>query len=210
MKGDTLKSTEPDVPTIIPAASERRDFVRIKDEISLCYKYMDKGVNGFSNDSSTNLRSSELLEINNQLDPLLMRLQDRPSGLGKALVLVNRKLNLALESMCALEPLEEGMTEISTKVSLSASGMSFYCDSAPPDEAEEKKARVKLILQLEPSGTRFHCLAKIVRCEESVRHEMGFKLAVIFTDFTDKEQEVLIQHVVRRQAELFRAEKYDR
>lgn len=204
MKGDILKPTEQDVPTIIPAASERRSYVRIKDKLSLCYKYIDAGDEGFACETNTNLRNSELLEINNHLDPLLMRLQDRPSGLGKALALVNRKLNLVLESMHALEPLEEGMKTICTKVSLSASGMSFYCDSAPPDE---KKTSVKLILQLEPSGTRFHCLAKVVRCETSTRHGMGFKLAVFFTDFTDKEQELLIQHVVRRQAVLFRAEK---
>lgn len=185
-----------------PDADDRRSFVRINDTINLHYRYLkENDLLPVSEAVGRNKANSELQTINNQLEPLLMRLQDRSGGMVKALSLINQKLNLVLAATHRLEKADDGMRAITTPVTLSANGISFYCDEEPP----QKKGLIQLAISLESFGVYLDCLGKVVRWEQSAP-SARYKIAVIFTELAHHDQEMLIQYVVKRQMELHRAQ----
>ena len=100
-----------------------------------------------------------------------------------------------------LEKADEGMLAISSASTLSANGISFYCDEEPP----KKNGLIQLAISLESFGVYLDCIGKVVRWEPSASSGR-YKIAVIFTELENHDQEILIQYVVRRQMELHRAQ----
>ena len=185
-------------------ADDRRSFVRINDTVNLHYRYLkDDNLSpaAVSVAEGRNKANSELQAINNQLEPLLMRLQDRSGGMVKALSLINQKLNFVLAATHRLEKADDGMRAITTPATLSANGISFYCDEEPPI----KNGLIQLAVSLESFGVYLDCVGKVVRWEPSAS-SARYKIAVIFTQLASHDQEMLIQYVVRRQMELHRAQ----
>lgn len=181
---------------------DRREFVRINETMTLHYRYVDfrRDVgNMVALAREKNSVSSELQEINHQLEPLLLRLQDRPGAMVKALALMNRKLDQLMAVTNRLEKAEQGLSAISTPVTLSANGISFYCDELPA----KKNTPIQLSLCLKSIGVYFDCFGKVLRWEER-EGEGRHKVAVIFEQLEEQDQEILIQYVVKRQMELHR------
>ena len=181
---------------------ERRGFVRINDTVSLHYRYLDNAEKEplLVASQGRNKIGTELREINNQLEPLLMRLQDRSGAMVRALSLLNRKLDHVLAVTHRLEKAESGMKSITTPATLSANGISFYCDDLPP----HKNGLIQLTLSLASFGAYLDCIGKVARWEQSTTVSGRHKVAVIFVHQSDEDQEMLIQYVVRRQMELHR------
>lgn len=199
---ETLDGKTPSPESSQPDADDRRSFVRINDTINLHYRYLEEsGLLPVSEAGGRNKANSELQAINNQLEPLLMRLQDRRGGMVKALSLINQKLNLVLAATHRLEKADDGMQALTTPVTLSANGISFYCDEEPP----QKNGLIQLAIALESFGVYLDCLGKVVRWEQNVP-SARYKIAVIFTELAHHDQEMLIQYVVKRQMELHRAQ----
>ena len=181
---------------------DRRSFVRINDTVHLHYRYLEEQELPSEPfiPEGRNKVSSELQTINNQLEPLLMRLQDRSGGMVRALALINQKLNHVLAATHRLEKAEDGMKAITTPATLSANGISFYCDDLPL----QKNGLIQLAISLESFGVYLDCIGKVVRWQSSSVESGRHKIAVIFTRQTKHDQEMLIQYVVRRQMELHR------
>lgn len=200
----TLDGNAPSPVGSQPDADDRRSFVRINDTVNLHYRYLkddDLSPAAVSVAAGRNKANSELQAINNQLEPLLMRLQDRSGGMVKALSLINQKLNFVLAATHRLEKADDGMRAITTPATLSANGISFYSDDEPP----KKNGLIQLAISLESFGVYLDCVGKVVRWEPSVS-SARYKIAVIFTQLASHDQEMLIQYVVRRQMELHRAQ----
>ncbi|MBL4607837.1 MAG: PilZ domain-containing protein [Pseudomonadales bacterium] len=200
----TLDESSPSPVEKQPAEDERRSFVRINDTLNLHYRYLDENSSPPAAalvPDERNRANSELQAINNQLEPLLMRLQDRRGGMARALSLINKKLDFVLAATHRLEKADDGMCAITTPVTLSANGISFYCDEEPP----KKNGLIQLAISLESFGVYLDCIGKVARWEPSVVSGR-YKIAVIFTQLANHDQEILIQYVVKREMELHRAQ----
>lgn len=186
---------------------ERRRFVRISDLMTFRYHFLgndDIETEVFSTDAvqSNNIGRS-LIQINNQLDPLIYRLQDKNRELYEVVRLLNSKLNLLAESSVDTELDHPGAVTCTRAVSLSACGMAFQC---PVNPNVNDMAWIELVL--EPSASRLVCKGQVVRCERLNSEDVLVALA--FVGLHAEDQEILIQHVVRRQASILREQRRKR
>ena len=187
--------------------SERRKFVRISDVMTFRYHILgdhDLDAEACSEKiaESSNVGRS-LMQLNNQLEPLLFQAKGKQRELFEVLRLLNSKINLIADATLNIEQEQPGAISCSGMVSISACGISFYCS-----ESAAVNDLVWLELTLEPSAIHIVCTGQVVRCERIDAKQT--LLALDFVHLHDADREVLIQYVVRRQAAFLRERRRER
>ncbi len=186
---------------------ENRRFFRVQDEISLVFTQVDaEYIQKNFSEVAEHLDDGSLgaaLEVLNQESLLILgRIERASSDLAEYLKIVENKINLVAQSIIrennalAKAPLRH--------VSLSASGLE--CES---EVAHNKGELLKIELLLPSSLAAIVCYAHIVYYRENTLEDKKhpFIIGMEFSHIREKDREIIIKHVVKRQMQQIRENK---
>ncbi len=176
---------------------ERRRYFRITDQVSITYCVLgggDTAVTGMNLSTPTTL----FIQLENQINASLETLKMVQPQVHELFALFNRKINLAFSLDETLtEPVAEQQKR-SQQVNISACGIAF-----PTNEQLQVNDRILLDMTLFPSNIGLKLVAVVIACD--VLHEPvgedGFIVRADFEGISSSEQEVLVQHVIKRQTQ---------
>ena len=188
---------------------ENRRFFRVADEISMIFKQVDAEYikNNFS-DVAEHLEGGSLgaeLELLNQECLLVLgRIERLSADLAEYLKIIDHKISLIAQALIkesntlAKKPLRH--------VNLSASGLE--CESSM---AHNKGELLEIELLLPSSFAAIICYGHIVYCRDSTLEHKNhpFLIGMEFTHIREKDREIIIKHVVKRQMQQIRDNKED-
>jgi len=176
-------------------AQERRRYFRITDQVAISYRLLndtDDAVTGVNMNSPTAL----IVQLENQITASLEALRSVQPQVHQLLELYNRKINLMLSLDETLsEPVSE-QEKRSQQVNLSACGIAF-----PSPEQLRPNQKILMDLTLFPSNICLKMVAVVIGCDP-LKEPIGEDCYITradFVDITNSEQEVLVQHVIKRQ-----------
>ncbi len=178
---------------------ERRRFFRIDDTLELyCEALSDEQVR----DTAATMQPTEAQDVlagfDRQIQTVIEAARVQAPAVANLAEMLNRKLNYVISTLGISEELVERMAFRARHVNLSACGIGFDSDTA-----YETGQRVRLEMRLQPNNLHLVVLAKVVACERLVdgRDGLDYNLRLNFTDMSSADQELLIQHIVRRQGQ---------
>jgi hypothetical protein len=184
------------MPTI---GDDRRQYFRIEDTVGLHYEILTEReaeirLASFAQekfDSPGRLQNAE-----RQLQLLIDKLRIQHPEFAEAIELLNIKFNLLKESQIETA-LEYGTQSFIRKVNISASGISF------DDESKiEIGRRMYMNITLLPSDLHVQTMGLVVDCLPSEINEDEWSIQVEFYGLKPSEEELMVQHVVKRQGRL--------
>lgn len=176
--------------------SERRRFFRINDKVGVAYRVLtDEEANTHQTGGSNPVDTLSLLSrYENTIEQLLPQL---PSPVMKELFTnLNNKINCIIAQLELDSRLIRDVAHRIREVNISACGMAFVCEEAV---AEGKLLSLDMVLR--PEGNHIATYGKVLDC---VPHDSGFYLRLNFLALSPHDQEVLIQHIVKRQGTIIR------
>lgn len=188
------------------SAVERRRYFRIKDRVAV--KYCLVSEQDYADAVTTMLESRPgLMGVANtfaastrQIAPTVRRIRELHPELCRYLAMVNEKLDMLAR---AFSIAESKMADWPTqRVCLSAGGIAF--------DAQASLAvgtRLKVTLVLFPSLVHIIALGSVVQSRTSADEAVNHRIAVEFTDITEEDRELLIQHIVQRESQRLRARR---
>ncbi len=182
---------------------ERRRFFRIDDTLGVAYRLLSEA------ELSEQPRAEQapadifalLARLDTQLEHSLATLRVKQPPVAEVLDTLNKKLNTVIHQLEADNHLVRRLAQKVQEVNISACGMAFVCD-----EQIEAGRVLGLELALKPSNLHIHTRARVVACEP-VDDGAGYYLRLDFSDISDTDQEVLIQHIVKRQSSIIRKDR---
>jgi len=182
--------------TILKPNQERRRYFRVTDLVGLRYQFLSQDEQALAIQAKPNSRKDLLKQIDNEVLANLALIQTAQPEVHRLLDLLNQKVNLALGN----DDVEEDELDVNgniCSVNLSACGLAF-----PTNKPATLNQYISLELTLYPNNTRLTLLAAAISCdryeEESERNK--YIVRADFVDISDANQEVLVQHVIKRQA----------
>jgi hypothetical protein len=179
----------------------RRRYFRIVDSLGVSYRIIKQG-NHEEVDAENNISTLSVLNHHNTLIQEQLALVETTAPETAALI---DQLNKKIDAILMMLELDNLMTQHAChrvdEASISASGIAF-----PIDEPLAPNAIIELDLLLRPSAKHVVAMGQIISCERIPNAE-GYYLRVEFTEMSDMNREVLIQHIVQRQGVLLRALK---
>ena len=182
--------------TLLKPTQERRRYFRVTDLVGLRYQFLSQDEQALAIQAKPNSRKDLLKQIDNEVLANLALIQSSQPEVHRLLDLLNQKINLALGND------ESEKNEIDAdgnicSVNLSACGLAF-----PANKPASLNQYISLELTLYPNNIRLTLLAAAISCdryeEESERNK--YIIRADFVDISDANQEVLVQHVIKRQA----------
>ncbi|MBV1876497.1 MAG: PilZ domain-containing protein [Pseudomonadales bacterium] len=183
---------------------ERRRYFRIEDTIGLAYQHLTN--------SEALVREEELKRVDysapnrvhvveRQLQMAIDKLRVQSPDIAAAIDLLNIKVNSLKDDLKGDGTMSQNLSEMK-KVSISACGVSF--------DSEDKMAvgaKLDMDLKLVPTDLHVFTLGEVVSVEDST--DAGCLVSVDFYGMTTEDEELLVQHVVKRQGKLLGASRGD-
>ncbi len=182
-----------------PGITERRRYFRLDDEIRLRFQTVTEEqmqAPAASLFPSTDLRSA-LASFDTQIEYLLSELRLKEPLVTELIAQLNRKYQYLADQVIADKVKVNGETHHLIKVNISACGLSMVMP-----ELIDVNSNLHLDMILLPGNQRVACFGSVVACE--TLGEGGYRWRIDFRQLSEKEQELLIQHLVRRQTQLRR------
>jgi hypothetical protein len=184
-----------------PVQAERRRFYRIDDSVALTYRLVPEDdlqdiLEGFEDGLPNRFTlHANFVATSHQMRKLLEQISDEAPHVGAYLEALNRKLDL-LAKLIAVQSTEVP-DRPTRRVNLSAGGMAFH---APDPLPRESTLEIKLVLF--PSYIGILTYATVVDChrDESAQADFPYRVGVDFTHIREPDREVLVRHVLRKQA----------
>lgn len=122
--------------------------------------------------------------------------------------LYNQKINLAFGHGLADKTQDTEFSIRACQVNLSACGIAFPCAEFAP-----LNQHIAIDLTLYPNNLRLQLLAAVIACDDiddtngDVDREHAYLVRADFVHITDADQELLVQHIIRRQAQQLSEER---
>ncbi|MCG8614145.1 MAG: PilZ domain-containing protein [Pseudomonadales bacterium] len=179
------------------SAQERRRFFRVSDQVAIRYKiFAADDPKVFLDNVNTGASAVNLLE--NQIADALSKVRTTHPVLLEVLELFNQKINMMFinDGMCDVHAQPRELKE----VSLSACGMAF---TVPGSVSLGQKVALDMLLF--PSYVNL-LLQGLVVSSEPVEDGASL-LRVDFTEVSEIHQELLVQHVIKRQSSELKARR---
>ncbi len=181
---------------------ERRRFYRINDKVSLNYRVIQPGDLQKELDR-TSRKQKELAELRNaalaidaRLDVINSQLQNDNPVLAEILALFQRKMALH-EAMLGVDDYDESAFSQAREINLSASGLAFDAET-PLKEGTS----LKLELVTYPEHHYISVFASVVNCQALKNDRAsGYRVAVDFRSISDEDEEKIVHHIFKKQAE---------
>tara|TARA_R110001592_G_scaffold356543_2_gene658664 strand:+ start:35150 stop:35737 length:588 start_codon:yes stop_codon:yes gene_type:complete len=182
--------------TILKSNHERRRYFRVTDLVGLRCQFLSQDEQALAIQAKPSSLKDLLTQIDNEVLASLAIIQSGQPEVYRLFDLLNQKINLALGSDKNQEENLETSSDVCS-VNLSACGLAF-----PSDKPAALNQYISLELTLYPNNVRLTLLAAAIACdryeEESERNK--YIIRADFADISDANQEVLVQHVIKRQS----------
>ena len=172
---------------------ERRRFFRIDDEMAVFFIQIEGDVKEHELEAM-DVNQEYHLTLEMKIRQAMVEVRSASPKIAQVLDLMNQKINLlrASEELLHSEP-------VLKKVNISACGVAFSWHEDIP-----VKQKIMLSLYLQPNHelirTPAHVVGVVANEDEETAAEEPYLLRIDFEDINHSLQEVLIQHVVQRQA----------
>lgn len=179
--------------------SERRRFFRINDRVGVAYRVLTEAeANSRQEQDAQPADTQSLLARYEQtIDQLLPQVES--ALVAELLGTLNKKLNCIIAQLELDSQLVRDLAHKVREVNISACGMAFVAE-----EAVMPGKILSLDLLLRPEGTQLATYGQVLSCEKT---DEGHYLRINFISLSPFDQEVLIQHIVRRQGWLIREQR---
>jgi len=184
---------------------ERRRFFRIDDTLGVAYrKLTEEELEAYDGDQLCPVDAMNLIaSYDTKIASLLSQLQPRDPLVAEILESLNGKINAISNQLDLDNELVQRVAHKLQEVNISACGMSLFID-----EALKPGDSISLDLLLKPSNLHIICYATIVAIAPAEDPEYYFT-RMDFVNMNPHDQEVLIQHIVKRQGLLLREQRED-
>lgn len=181
----------------VNAASERRRYFRVTDLVGLNYRLLSEGERDLALSSQPTSLNNLMATIEEEVTVILHSLKLQNPELHRLMELYNQKINLAFGHGLADQSHDNANSIRACQVSLSACGIAF-----PSRQEATLGQSIALDLTLYPSNLRLQLVASVISCEPHPRAstEDPYLLRADFEELSDHDQELLVQHVIKRQA----------
>ena len=192
MRGYDMKAEKSD---------NRRRYFRIVDSLGVSYRLIesDKKDDG---DSEKNINTLSILNHHNTLiQSQLEAVESKAPEVAALVDLINKKIDALLMVLELDNLMSQHACHRVDEASISASGIAF-----PIDEPLAPNGLIEIDMLLRPSAKHVVAIGQIVSCER-IPNDEAYYLRVEFTEMTDTNREILIQHIVQRQGVLLRTLK---
>jgi len=189
---------------------DRRRYFRINDKVSLKYRV----VQGMGMDIETEIKRTEheqnnLAELKNAFNCITANIMSRMDRVeevsplvAEILGLFDKKLSLIESMILHNDDKDDSITE-TQQVNLSASGMSFESNTPINEDVN-----LKMELVLFPEYQFIPVYARVIDCKKKMDDNLyRFNIAVDFIGICETDQEIIMQHVLGRQAKLLKDER---
>lgn len=183
---------------------ERRRYFRIEDTIGIRYERLTQK-QAQERQQALSLgeyaANNDLQDTERQLQLIIDKLRVQNPEISEAIDLLNRKFNLLKNDTLATEE-----TSKAVRASISACGVNFDIEEefAPQEE-------VFVDITLLPTDLHIQTIAQVVACsriEESASEDRGvWSIALDFVGLRPEMEELLVQHLVKRQGRLIAQER---
>lgn len=181
------------------ASDNRREWVRIEDNLLLEYRLVSEAADRSTPDREAATYEMIAAAVQKPTAELMARSGEvlADSALVPWIMKVDWLLEIILKSLAKAHP---GCLEIArvTNVNISGGGIGFV---SPRQFNEGDRLALKVIL---PPFTQIQAVAKVIRSLPDSDGQ-GFALATEFVELSADDQEHLIRHIIRTQAERLRA-----
>lgn len=208
MADNNIPPEEPGAVTSLtaPADQERRRYFRIAENIVLVARALTSAELADPRrtaDQQTNFfaLSASLDVLTQESRSLLRRIERDHRDVAEFLKVIERKIDLMASTFLAMDPDLRGRSP--QNVSLSASGLAFESESP---HAEGAMLELKMLLLPDSLGLILY--GQVVDCRRGGGKVLRpYQVAVDFVGLQEREREMLIRHVVRRELQQLRDRK---
>lgn len=192
-------------------SEERRRYFRVDDTVGLSYrKISTEEARAFSERSNEHGANFDLASnFDNRIQTLLEACRVQNPVAAELIDLMNKKINFVIRQIDVDSEILQKIAYELKQVNVSACGLAFACD-----EALSRGETLQLDLFLQPGDLHVVALAEVVACEkidaEEDVSESNYFVRLNFLDVNHHDQELLIQHVVKRQSAVLKAQRRER
>lgn len=172
---------------------ERRRYYRIDEEVELSYAAIDASElddrleDFWSNEHAFSIRNNYNFQIEQHIADR-HKIENTMPELARYLKVLEQQIERLTDKLIGDEH-EESMQR--KRVSLSAQGIAFNDDAAPP-RGELIEIRLKLL----PSGLRLVIIARVILVEtDSGQDRGGNRISLDFEHLHEADREILIKHI---------------
>jgi len=188
--------------------NDRRRYFRINDKVSLKYRVV-QGIDIETEIKRTEYEKNNLADLKNAFNCIEAKIMSRMGRVeevsplvAEILGLFDKKLSL-IESMIMHNDDKDNSITETQHVNLSASGMSFESNTPINDGV-----KLKMELVLFPEYQFIPLYARVVDCRKKMDDNLyRFNIAVDFVGICESDQEIIMQHILSRQAKLLKKER---
>jgi len=187
---------------------DRRRYFRINDKVSLKYRVV-QGIDVETEVKRTEHEKNNLAELKNAFNCIeakimskMGRIEEVSPLVAEILGLYDKKLSL-IESMIIHNDDKVNSITETQNVNLSASGMSFESNTPINDDVN-----LKMELVLFPEYQFIPVYARVVDCKKKMDDNLyRFNISVDFVGICESDQEIIMQHVLSKQAKQIKSER---
>lgn len=187
---------------------DRRRFFRINDNVSLKYRVV-QGVDIETEIKRNEHEQNNLAELKNAFNCIeanimakMNRIEEVSPLVAEILGLFDKKLSLMQSMIMHNDDRDNSITD-TQNVNLSASGISFVSNT-PINEGVNLKMEIVLF----PEYQFIPVYARVVDCRRKMDDNLyRFNIAVDFVGICESDQEIIMQHVLSKQAASLKKEK---
>lgn len=187
---------------------DRRRYFRIHDKVSLKYRVV-QGIDIETELKRTEHEQNNLAELKNAFNCITAKIMTKMDRVEEASPLVAEILGLFDKKISLIESIvmdNDDQNDSITKtqhVNLSASGISFESNTPINEDAN-----LKIELVLFPEYQFIPVYARVIDCRKKMDDNLyRFNIAVDFVGISESDQEIIMQHVLSRQAKLLKEER---
>ena len=181
---------------------ERRRYFRIDDTLGICLRVLGPHeAQAFVRETAKQGSNFDFISnFDNRIQTLLDACKVQTPLAAEIIDLMNKKLNFIIRQLDVEDELIKHVAFEPCAVNISACGIAFA-----HQHYLEADTALQLDIQLTPSDLHIVTLATVVVCKEmdhpTCTEQKPFYLRLDFSQINDSDQELLIQHVVKRQSE---------
>jgi len=186
----------------ISTGAERREFFRINDTVIVDYKVLDDTqVDALAQAIHTphdanSPTKNQLYSLQTAFSHLTDQINQYDRNIARALRLLDDKINIVNHIL--QNEKEDPDQQKTVNANLSGGGVAFLST-----EQIANKSALEINIELRPSYTQVHSIAHVVSCElaKNAPADTPYHLRLAFTHMHEVDRNMLVKHVLNRQAE---------
>lgn len=184
---------------------ERRRYFRVSDLVGIHYRFLSESERDLAATSQPTSLQKVWGEMEDEISVAMQSIRQSTPDVHRVLDLFNQKINLAFgHGLAESDSVDKEGSLRACQVNISACGIAF-----PSVESPSLNQYVEIDLTLYPSNIRLQLLAAVIACDD-LEDEIDGNTRLIRADYvniSDADQELLVQHVIKRQAQLLKEQR---